>query len=167
MTIRPPLVTVAATPTPDAGAPWLIVAAVEQDRGVREVLGEGDNPRIVEYLRSVSSKWGEKLRAQLLRDVTPWCSAFANWCMGQCGVPGTGKANARSWLKWGRACEPKVGAVCVLSRGNAWQGHVAFVVAIDTLRQRVLLRGGNQRNRVCEQWYPMDRVIGYRWPSEA
>ena len=138
---------------------WL--AAARGELGVREVPGEGNNPRVLQYLSTV-------LKTRLprfLRDETAWCSAFVNWCMLKAAVLGTDKPNARSWLAWGRGlADPRYGAVCVLKRGVLpWQGHVGFVVAWDA--QSVVLLGGNQSNRVCRMRYPRARVLGYRWPA--
>ena len=136
--------------------PWLTIA--QKEKGIKEVPGPGDNPRIVEYLKSTS------LESPANRnDETPWCSAFVNWCIEQAGLKGTNSAWARSWLEWGReqgVGDSWVGCVCVLSREGG--GHVGFLVAYDD--DRVKLLGGNQGDAVSEVWLPMDRVLGYRVP---
>jgi uncharacterized protein (TIGR02594 family) len=140
--------------------PWFKIA--QQEIGVEEVPGPGDNPRIVEYLESTSLGSPESEN-----DETPWCSAFVNWCMEQAGIKGTNSAWARSWLKWGR--EPDMekpdewaGCVVILSRG-ANSGHVGFLDDYDSDRVRLL--GGNQGDKVGYAWFPMDRVLGYRIPA--
>src|SRR5437868_4734207 len=106
------------TPVDFTPFPWMQYAL--QEYGEREVPGPQSNPRILEFLRSVGNNGG---------DETAWCSAFANWCMTQAGIRGTGMANARSWLTWSNYClaRPAYGAVTILWRGspNGWQGHVA------------------------------------------
>lgn len=123
---------------------------------VKEVPGDADNPRIREYLASVGL--GHE------HDETPWCSAFANWCMQRCGIIGTGRGNARSWLAWGKPIDtPVLGCVVVFSRPpDPAHGHVAFYCGSSATAIEVL--GGNQRNAVSRAWYPRARLLGYRWP---
>jgi uncharacterized protein (TIGR02594 family) len=142
-------------PTPPPEVPWLQHA--RQEIGIKEIPGPQDNPRIQEYQATTS------LGSQ--HDEVAWCSSFVNWCMKQSGTPGTGLANARSWLKWGKKLsEPKPGCVVVFKRGNnPAQGHVAFF-----LRHRgavVDVLGGNQSNQVMVAQYPAARIIEYRWPA--
>lgn len=135
--------------------PWMSIARAEL--GVREVLGNGDNPRIVQYLRSTTL--GAPFSAQ---DETAWCSAFVNWCMEQAGYAGTDSAWARSWLNWGRQIDtPVAGCITVFKREGG--GHVAFFVSKTNTRINVL--GGNQSNCVCELGYKTDRLLGYRVPQ--
>lgn len=119
---------------------WMTIARAEEARGVAEVPGTPDNPRILEYQKTANMQ---------LDDETPWCSAFANWCVKQAGIAGTRKGNARSWRTWGQALDvPRVGAVVVFWRDdpNSAKGHVAFYVRNDGTNIWVL--GGNQGNRV-------------------
>lgn len=134
---------------------WLRIARAEL--GTKEISGDGHTSRIIEYHATTS------LRAR--DDETPWCSAFVNWCMGQAGYAGTNRANARSWLAWGRPLEvPVPGCVVILSRGSpsGQSGHVGFLVSSRPGFVRLL--GGNQSNQVCEADYPNYRWLGYRWP---
>lgn len=129
----------------------------EADRGVKEVSGRRDNQDIVSYLASVGLPGHH--------DETAWCSAFAHWCMEQASIVGSGKANARSWLRWGqRLARPTYGAVTVLWRGSrsGWQGHVAFY--IGEAGDDLILLGGNQGNAVRTRHYAKNRLLGYRWP---
>lgn len=139
-----------------AGFPWYAIARAEL--GVREVRGSGDNPRIVEYLRSTTLD-----APAASQDETPWCSAFANWCVERAGAAGTDSAWARSWLTWGRATgQPTRGCLVVLERGtNA--GHVGFFVSRTATT--VTLLGGNQSDEVCEATFPLTRLLGYRVPK--
>jgi uncharacterized protein (TIGR02594 family) len=151
-------------PTHPLGVPadpsWLTVARGEL--GVREVAGKADNPRIEEYLRTVT-------RLHDPADETPWCSAFVNWCVEHSGLVGTGRANARSWLRWGLPiATPRIGCVVVLWRQAraSTKGHVAFLVGRGPGPVLQLL-GGNQANAVSVRAYPRSRVLGYRWPNDA
>jgi uncharacterized protein (TIGR02594 family) len=140
--------------------PWFKIA--ECELGVREVPGGGDNPRIVEYLESTNIGQPDNQN-----DETPWCSAFANWCMEQAGIKGTRSAWARSWLDWGR--EPTdeefdKGVIVILERGTN-SGHVGFLD--DWNGEQVRLLGGNQSDAVGYAWFPMERVLGWRVPKEV
>jgi uncharacterized protein (TIGR02594 family) len=88
--------------------------------------------------------------------------------MRQAGLAGTGSALARSWLEWGVALdEPRPGCVVIVTRDDpkSWKGHVGFYLRSDG--EFVYLLGGNQLDQVREHFYPLDGVLGYRWPAEA
>jgi len=139
-----------------SNCPWLEFAAGEAQAGVREDTRPGhSNPRVDEYLRTVG----------LGDDETAWCSAFVNWSVTQAGIPGTGRANARSWLHWGEAIvDCRLGAVAVFSRGSSsWKGHVSFYVGDNG--GNLLCLGGNQSNAVCVRPYARSRLLGLRWPA--
>lgn len=149
------LAAVVAEPEPAEEFPWLPIALAEV--GVKEFPGDGDNPRIVEYLQSTSLE-----APSATQDETPWCSAFANWCVERSGYEGTDSAWARSWLTWGRAARrPRRGCIVVLSRDRG--GHVGFWVGETGTQVRLL--GGNQGDEVRVSGYPKKRVLGYRVPG--
>jgi uncharacterized protein (TIGR02594 family) len=140
-------------------APWLEWAFLAL--GEHRIPGAAHNPTVVDFLRVVGH--GEA------GDETSWCSAFANWCMLQAGIAGSGRANARSWLEWGNfsLSTPVVGCITVLWREqpNNWRGHVGFFVGETT--SQLMILGGNQTNasRVTISPYSKDRLLGYRWPT--
>ena len=119
--------------------------------------GDEHHPRILEYHRATSLKATD--------DETPWCSAFVNWCMMMAGVPRTNRANARSWLEWGKKIkEPRPGCVVIFKRGSEpWMGHVGFFVGFKG--DQVMCLGGNQEDEVNISSYPKKAVLGYRWPE--
>jgi uncharacterized protein (TIGR02594 family) len=134
---------------------WYQIAVAEI--GVKEFRGS-ENPRIIEYHQCTSLKADE--------DEVAWCSAFVNWVFHQVGITGTNSASARSWLKWGKEVKvPYKGCVVVFSRGEPWQGHVAFYVHEQGTTVGVL--GGNQSDSVCVSYYPKSRVLGYREPDNS
>jgi uncharacterized protein (TIGR02594 family) len=142
---------------PVAAFPWFDIAMKEL--GITEIAGSGDNPRIVEYLRSTSL--GGSMASN---DETPWCSAFVNFCVEQAGFAGTDSASARSWLNWGRKTDtPVTGCIVVFERGAPPSGHVAFYVSESADQVNVL--GGNQGNKVSFAHYPKTRLLGYRVPK--
>lgn len=128
-------------------SPWLEVALGEL--GVCEYPGDAHNYRILEYHATTTlGDWGRS------RDETPWCSSYVNWCVSQY-CEGTDNALARSWLRWGVACEPELGCVCVIKRrrkgsdrrtGSRGGYHVGFF--LDRSRGGVVLCSGNAGNRV-------------------
>lgn len=138
--------------------PWMKFALEEY--GTKGIVGPGSNARIGEYLKTVGMSPNDEI---------PWCSAFANWCMLQAGIPGTGKANARSWLNWKEAkmslAAPVWGCVAILWRESpqSSKGHVGFYTG--NTGTKVQLLGGNQSNSVSIKEFPKDHVIGYRWPA--
>jgi len=136
--------------------PWMPLASSEV--GVKEYPGNGENPRIVEYLRSTNLSAPDSAR-----DETPWCSAFANWCVEKSGYEGTDSAWARSWLNWGSAiAKPRHGCIAVLQR-NVNNGHVGFYLGATANGIRLL--GGNQSNEVKVSTYKKSDVLGYRLPQ--
>ncbi len=115
------------------------------------------NPRITEYHGHTNLRGYD--------DKAAWCSSFLNWCLAHVGIQGTGSALARSWLDWGEAlAAPVPGCIVVLYRGEptGWTGHVGFYLRSDA--QHIYLLGGNQLESVCENSYPLESVLGYRWP---
>lgn len=133
---------------------WLQIAWAEL--GQAEVKGSKHNQRIIDYHFATSLK--------ATADEVPWCSSFANWCMKQAMIKGTGSAAARSWLTWGHKIEkPMVGAVVIFRRGSdPASGHVAFYLSEDDHTISVL--GGNQGDKVSVAKYKKADLLGYRWP---
>lgn len=140
----------------DGNFPWMPIARAEI--GVKEFPGAGDNPRIVEYLRSTTLD-----PSSASNDETFWCSCFVNWCVERAGLEGTDSAWARSWLNWGKKITtPKVGCITVFKRdGNS--GHVAFYISETATKIKVL--GGNQSDAVNISDYKKSDLLGYRVPG--
>lgn len=116
------------------------------------------NPRVTAYHAGTSIEGYD--------DKASWCSSFVHWCLGQVDVAGPGSALARSWLEWGAALgAPVPGCVAVLWREapDSWKGHVGFYLRHD--ERQVWLLGGNQLGAVCENAYPLECVLGWRWPA--
>jgi uncharacterized protein (TIGR02594 family) len=137
---------------------WLDVAFGEV--GVRKHAEGSCHPRIREYHVGTNIEGYD--------DKVSWCSSFVNWSFTQAGIAGTGSALARSWLDWGQELEsPALGSVAVLWRESpsSWKGHVGFFLRADN--ERIYLLGGNQLDEVREHSYPIESVLGYRWPTEV
>ena len=142
-------------------APWMRYAI--RWIGIAELPGDQDNPTIVKWIKECAPK-----TPRLWHDVTPHCSAFANACMRNAGLPGTGSLAARSWLRWGievPISEARYGDVLVLWRGvrvpgPIGPGHVTF---FDRSERGMLYGlGGNQKNRVGVDPYAPRRVLSVR-----
>jgi uncharacterized protein (TIGR02594 family) len=140
-----------------SGAPWLATARAEC--GVCVAPAGQSNPRITAY-HALTNIAGYD-------DKAAWCSSFVHWCLNHWGIRGTGSALARSWLDWGQPLDlPRPGCITVLWRDDpaSWRGHVGFYLGHDT--QEIHLLGGNQLDAVREHSYPLDTVLGYRWPDD-
>lgn len=137
---------------------WYALALKEI--GVREVVGRGVNPRVLDYYRLTGAGWVKD-------DAVPWCAAFVNAMLATAGVRGTASLAARSFLKWGRkVAKPYRGSIVVFKRGDsAWQGHVGFVEKVSDAS--VWSLGGNQGDAVNVRRYPMSKVLGFREPENA
>lgn len=147
---------VVSPPQSNENFAWMLIALAEE--GIKEFPGNGDNPRIVEYLKSTN------LSAPFnANDETAWCSAFVNWCVERSGFEGTDSAWARSWLNWGKKINtPQRGCIVVFKR-DVSSGHVAFYIGETATQIKVL--GGNQSNAVDITNYPKSRLLGYRVPA--
>lgn len=139
-------------PQNEVHVPWYGIA--QKEKGVAEISGGKHNPRIIEY--------GKATTLEPSDDETPWCAIFVCWCLEKVGYKSTNSAWARDYLNYGiKLAKPQEGCIVVFSRG-ANSGHVGFFVS--ETEDHVLVLGGNQDNKVCTQFYPKSRVLGYRWP---
>lgn len=138
--------------------PWMTIAAAEM--GVQTFPPGQSNPRITAYHANTNISGYD--------DKASWCSSFVNWSLEQVGIAGTRSALARSWLEWGEPLDAPVhGCIAVLYRDDpaSWKGHVGFFLRADT--KHVHLLGGNQLEQVREHFYPVESVLGYRWPRNG
>lgn len=140
---------------PPSPFPWFAIALGEI--GVKEVSGNGDNPRIVEYHRSTTLPAPDRSN-----DETAWCSSFANWCVEKSGHAGTDSAWARSWLNWGRSTATPVVGCIVVFRRNVNFGHVGFFISKTESTIKIL--DGNMSDSVRIDDYPVRDFLGYRVP---
>jgi uncharacterized protein (TIGR02594 family) len=137
--------------------PWMLIA--EKEKGVTEVPGIKNNPRVLEYHASTSLKAKD--------DETSWCSAFASWVLQQAGYKSPKTAWARDFENYGtKLTSPKYGCLMGFER-NAPGGdsHISFYVSEDDIYYYVL--GGNQDNQVKVKGYPKSSMIYMRWPVKA
>jgi uncharacterized protein (TIGR02594 family) len=141
-------------PAPAGNCPWMQIAQGEV--GTQE-WNQGDNPRVMQYLRSLNLGGG---------DETAWCGAFVHWCLSQAGAPSARTGLAAAWGKFGRGVQPTYGAITVLLPTEpGHSGHVGFLHAMES--SRVWLLSGNSGNRVRISAYRRDRLSAgspFRWP---
>lgn len=126
-----------------------ILRMAESQMGEKEIAGEQDNPKIVEYLKTTTYS-----KKHTVKDETPWCAAFINWVLIQCGHAGLNDAWAESWVNWGVESTGEEGDIVVLPR------HVAVLKYKDSMW--VYCVGGNQGNQVKVSRYLRASVKSYR-----
>lgn len=142
---------------------WLTWARAEV--GTTEIVGPKHEQRVLEY-------WDiGKVPLDVNDDETPWCAAFACAAIeatahNRYRSPRTARARGFEPGPHTKVCDNVVGAIVVLSsdRGAA-SGHVGFLESVS--KDRVLLLGGNQGNRVCVASFPLERVVAVVWPAGA
>lgn len=135
-----------------------VFSVAEGYLGVTEYPAAKHNPQILKFYADSGNSWVQD-------DETPWCAAFVGSVLAQCGIQGTNKLNARSYLEWGQAVDldkAQKGDVVVFWRGSkdGWQGHVAFYSHQD--EEHIYVLGGNQGNKVSLAPYKKDRLLGIR-----
>lgn len=140
--------------------PWL--AEAENLLGIREVLGGGDNAKILD--------WANDLGIPYAGDDIPWCGLFVAHCLGSTlpeeALPSI-PLRALAWEKFGTSIKPRPGAVMVFWRDSphSGNGHVGFYVGEDKDSYKIL--GGNQSNSVSYAWIAANRLVDARWPHGA
>jgi uncharacterized protein (TIGR02594 family) len=134
------------------------LAIAKNEIGVTEKVGSENNPRILEYHKTTT--------LQATDENIPWCAAFVNWCLQQAGMKGTGLANARSFLTWGREILPdeiEEGDIIVMGRtSDPTKGHVGFFVGWTEDKFGFRLLGGNQLDGVNIKEFDRGRIISIR-----
>lgn len=133
--------------------------------GLREIPGPMSEPQILELAADAGCPWVHD-------DETAWCALFVGGTLKRGGVKPSGSAAARSYQNWGISVLESgplfvpVGSIVVLSRGDdPSKGHVAYAVG-RTKDGRLLLLGGNQKDMVRIDAFPVWRVVAARWPIE-
>ncbi len=145
------------TPTTDIAPEWLRLARL--DIGIRE--GK-DDAKILAYRAYTKERpWAGTSGAG-----SAWCSDACNAWMERAGVKGTRSAGAASWRRWGKACEPRVGAVIVFGPSDpdaAGTGHVGLIDRVEG--EWVWVLGGNQSNAVNVRKRRLADAVATRWPE--
>lgn len=137
------------------------IQELELLRGVEEVKGNSDNPKIMSLYKEIGHGW-------VKHDETPWCAAAVNAALKRGGYKYVKSLGARDTgdrlegIDLGK--KPERYAVGVMWRNspNSWEGHIGFVMHWDA--DHVWLLGGNQRNGVNVQKYPRSRFLKFIRP---
>lgn len=155
------------SPASAVSLPWYLEAI--RLTGVAEVVGKQNSATIMGWAKRL----GGFVAKVFTSDEVAWCGLFVAHCVSST-LPNEplpdNPLGARNWMKFGKPLSrPAKGAVAVFWRGSktGWQGHVGFVEAVAADGSAVLVRGGNQSNKVSLSWLSTDRLLGYRWPSSA
>jgi uncharacterized protein (TIGR02594 family) len=138
-------------------APWLKVAT--KYIGLQEIVGPQHNQTILKFYKNSGAP-------QIKDDETAWCAAFVGQCLYEAGYKNTRSLAARSYINWGKKCEPKPGAVVVFARGsNPALGHVGIVKSVSGGNVRII--SGNDSNQVKESTRSIASALAFRWPAET
>lgn len=111
--------------------------------GIREFVGEDNNPVILEWAEEVKKFVGIDYEM----DATPWCGLFTGVVVKRANfTPPRICVRAKEWVKFGwENDEAEIGNILVFNRAGG--GHVGFYVGEDDECYHVL--GGNQNDSVC------------------
>lgn len=127
--------------------------------GVAEIRGVENNPEIIKYYHETGRTW-------VSTEETPWCDAFVDWCAMKEGFTFTSGLYAREWLlvdKWGGKIVEKIEDADLVMfwrvSPDAWQGHIGIPIREDG--EVIWVLGGNQKNSVCIEDYPIHRKLAY------
>lgn len=126
--------------------------------GLEEYPGAKHNSVVVEFAHAIGHDY-------VRDDETPWCASFVGAVLASLGLPHTGKLTARSYEHWGREIPLQnavPGDIVVLWRKSpdSWEGHVGFFAGMR--EGVVVIRGGNQGDRVTDAPFPLERVLSVR-----
>ncbi len=146
-------------PVPVAGTPpWL--ARMNAILGLYEFSGAADNPAIVAMARAC----GGNIARTYKHDTTPWCALAVNYCLVASGLPGDDSLWALDFARSGVRLEgAAMGAIATKSRAGG--GHV-FLVVGRTRDGRLVGRGGNQGDMVCDELFDPSIVTAFTWPKD-
>lgn len=111
------------------------------DLGLSEIPGSKHSARVLQLFKSAG-------HPEVKNDETAWCAAAVGGWLKESGYQSSGSLMARSYVKWGRACDlsrpvPR-GAVVVWPRGEPPSGHVNICLEDDGTYLTCI--GGNQGN---------------------
>lgn len=126
--------------------------------GTKEVPGPQHNGWIAKGWARLGAGWFKD-------DETPWCGLFVAHCLDAAGLPYPGKgefARALSWVSYGVACTPRVGAVGVKKRNGG--GHVFIIIGETPDGRFFKVLEGNANNMVRIGDVAKVDVIATRWP---
>jgi uncharacterized protein (TIGR02594 family) len=111
-------------------------------------------------------RWRGRTASQLGLPTKLWCADFMNFVLRRSGGAGTKSRAARSFLDYGKRLDgPRVGAIAIMSRKGANNGHVGIVRGTDGKGNPIII-SGNHGNSVRQSTYAKNRVLGYMMPPD-
>lgn len=142
--------------------PWLL--RMNSILGLYELSGQADNPVIIGMARACNGK----IAKTYLHDSIAWCALTVNYVLISSGFAGDDSLWALDFGKYGKKLSgPAVGAIATKKRyegGKLVGGHV-FLVVGRTADGRLVGRGGNQSDMVCDEVFSPSDITGYNWPD--
>jgi uncharacterized protein (TIGR02594 family) len=152
-------VTPSEAPTVRSGTPpWL--ARMNAILGLYEFAGAADNPAILGMARAC----GGNIARTYKHDATPWCALTVNYCLVASGLPGNDSLWALDFARYGNRLDgAAVGAIATKKRDGG--GHV-FLVVGRTKDGRIVGRGGNQSDMVCDEVFDPSVITAFTWPKD-
>ena len=136
-----------------------LIKIASEEIGIKEVEGEGSNPRILEYAKEVGfDSWFHD-------DDTPWCSLFLNWVAMKAGVERSHDGRASSWQNVGKKIvTPEPGDIGLFSPtpGGTNVTHVGIFTGYSQDKSRIYLLGGNQSDMVNISGFKTDTLVEFR-----
>jgi uncharacterized protein (TIGR02594 family) len=150
-------VTPSEAPSVRTGAPpWL--ARMNAILGLYEFAGSADNPAILGMARAC----GGIIARTYKHDATPWCALTVNYCLVASGLPSDDSLWALDFARYGnRLNGAALGAIATKKRDGG--GHV-FLVVGRTKEGRLVGRGGNQGDMVCDEVFDPSVITAFTWP---
>lgn len=135
----------------------MIIAAAKAHIGTQEWPGAKSNPAVEQF-------WIDAGFETAQRDDVPWCAVFVGAVLASCGLPNTGKPNAKSYEQYGQPVDLqdyRPGDIVVTDPDPAtWQAHVGFLV--EFTGEHVKMISGNSDDRVRISNYPLKHVQAIR-----
>jgi len=147
-----------AAPSAPAGAPpWF--KRMNAILGLYEFPGGKDNPAVV----GMAKACGGNIAKTYTHDSIPWCALTVNYCLIASGLPGNDSLWALDFGSYGtRLPGAAEGAIACKKRSGG--GHV-FLVVGRTHDGKLVGRGGNQSDMVCDQLFDPLEIVAYSWPA--
>jgi uncharacterized protein (TIGR02594 family) len=111
-------------------------------------------------------RWRGHTAKQLGLPTKLWCADFMNYVFRKAGGKGTSSRAARSFLDFGKKLDgPRVGAIAIMYRKGANNGHVGVVRGTDGQGNPIVV-SGNHGPTVTQSVYPKGKVLAYVMPPD-
>lgn len=137
--------------------PWLVVAT--SLLGIYELPGDADNPTILAWARELGGMIGRTYK----HDAIAWCQLFVQYCLFKSGQPHLDSLWALDSAGYGvKLAGPARGAIGTKTRQAG--GHT-FFIAGRSASGRLVIRGGNQSDMICDAEIAPAELHSVTWPK--